>query len=65
MYGSEAAAWRLIDYLAFKMDCAAEQERSKWKLDIAHAEKVRDRLSAEKEIKLEELIQAMPKVEDS
>ncbi len=63
LYGSEQAAWRLIDYLAFKMDCAAEQERSKWKLDSAHAESVRDRLSVEKELKLEELVQAMPKVE--
>ena len=36
--GDEAEAWRLIDYLTFKMECAAEQERSGWKLDIEKCE---------------------------
>lgn len=62
LYGSEEGAWRLVDYLAFKMDCAAEQEASRWKLDVKHAEEVRDLLAVEKEQKLEELIEAMPKV---
>ena len=34
LYGSEEEAWRLIDYLSFKMDCAREQERNRWKLDV-------------------------------
>ena len=37
--GDEEAIWRLIDYITFKMECAAEQERSRWKLDIPLCEK--------------------------
>lgn len=62
LYGSEEEAWRLIDYLSFKMDCAREQERVKWKLDVDRCERVLEKLSKEKEEKVEGLARAMPKV---
>ena len=62
LYGSEEEAWRLIDYLTFKMKCAADQEHHRWKLDVDRCRTVVDKLTAEKEVKLEELAAAMPKV---
>lgn len=62
LYESEEEAWRLIDYLMFKMDCAREQEASRWKLDVVHTTKVRDKLELEKQAKTIELTEAMPKV---
>lgn len=61
LYGSEEEAWRLIDYLSFKMDCARGQESSKWKLDTAFCTSARDRLQAEADAKLRELVAAMPR----
>lgn len=62
LYGDEEKAWRLIDYLTFKMDCAREQERSKWKLDVVKCTETRDRLDKLREDKVKELALAMPKV---
>lgn len=62
LYGSEEEVWRLIDYLSFKMQCAADQEKHKWKLDVDRCKEVSDRLTIEKELKLVELAEAMPKV---
>lgn len=62
LYGSEEEAWRLIDYLSFKMDCAAEQERSKWKLNVPFCEENLRLLLEAKEEKTEALKQVMPKV---
>lgn len=62
LYGSEEEAWRLIDYLTFKMQCAADQEKHKWKLDVERCTSTRDKLVAESEEKLKELAEAMPKV---
>lgn len=62
LYGSEAEVWRLIDYLSFKMDCAREQEEVKWKLDVERCRTVRDKLEADKAIKINELTESMPKV---
>lgn len=62
LYGSEEGAWRLIDYLSFKMKCAADQEKFRWKLDILKCKSVVEQLMAEKEKKLVELTLAMPKV---
>jgi len=62
LYGSEEEAWRLIDYLSFKMDCAREQERNRWKLDVDRCEKVLNKLSEEKEEKTKGLARAMPSV---
>lgn len=62
LYGDAEKAWRLIDYLTFKMDCAREQERSRWLLDIPKATELSQRLSAMKEEKVLELGLVMPKV---
>lgn len=62
MYGSEDAAWKLIDYLSFKMDCAAEQERYGWKLDTERASILLDKLKVEQAQKVEELKEAMPRI---
>ena len=60
--GDEAEAWRLIDYLTFKMECAAEQESSKWKLDVKKCEEGLATLTKEKEDKICQLAAIMPKV---
>lgn len=61
LYGSEEEAWRLIDYLSFKMDCAREQERCRWKLDVDFCIERRDVLQAEAGNKTVELAKAMPR----
>lgn len=62
LYGSEEEAWKLIDYLSFKMDCAREQERSGWKLDVDKCRKVLEELTEEYEERTRLLTEAMPKV---
>lgn len=62
LYGSEEEVWRLIDYLTFKMDCAREQERSRWKLDVEFCTTRRDALQIEADAKVVELAKAMPLV---
>lgn len=60
LYGSEEEAWRLIDYLSFKMKCAAEQEKHRWKLDVDKCTEALNRLTLLREEKIEELKLAMP-----
>ena len=62
LYGSEDAVWKFLDYIAFKMDCAREQERNKWKLDTERASNVLDKLVGIREDKVTELASVMPKV---
>lgn len=62
LYGDAEKAWRLIDYLTFKMDCAREQEASRWLLDVVKCTDTRDRLVALQEEKVKELALVMPKV---
>jgi len=62
LYGSEEEAWRLIEYLTFKMDCARDQERLKWKLDVEKCTEAHERLSDLKEVKVGLLEAAMPKI---
>lgn len=62
LYETEEAAWTFIDYLMFKMDCAREQEVSRWKLDIPLTKKALADLSSKKEETVSKLIEAMPKV---
>lgn len=62
LYASEEDALRFIDYLMFKMDCARRQEEYGWKLDVDRVKETRERLSRERDTKLEELISAMPQV---
>lgn len=62
LYGDADKAWRLIDYLTFKMDCAREQEAVKWLLDVNKCTEVRDKLLVLQEEKVKELAMVMPKV---
>lgn len=62
IYEDEDEAWRLIDYLMFKMDCAREQERSRWKLDVVKCEDTLVMLQVEKAEKERQLINAMPRI---
>jgi len=62
LYGSEEAVWKFIDYLMYKMDCAREQERSGWKLDVARCAEAVHKLTEEKGEKIRELKLAMPTV---
>ena len=62
LYDDEYNKDRLIDYLTFKMECAAEQEALQWKLDVTKARthlEVWETLKAEK---IEQLADAMPEV---
>lgn len=54
-------AWRLIDYLTFKMDCAKEQESLRWKLDVEKTQEAYDQIMLLKEEKVVQLAEAMPK----
>ena len=49
-----------IRYLSFKMDCAAEQEEMRWKVDISFTEKTLERFQAELEVKKQALSSIMP-----
>lgn len=60
--GDEEAAWRLIDYLSFKMECAAEQERSRWRLDIPLCKETLEGCLNDQEEKVIELKKWMPRV---
>jgi hypothetical protein len=60
LYGSLEKSNGLIKYLSFKLDCAREQERSRWKLDVERCEKALEDLSAEKQVKVLNLQAAMP-----
>jgi hypothetical protein len=55
------SAWRLIDYLTFKMDCAREQESLRWKLDLDRCQEAYDEIMRLKDEKVEQLADAMPK----
>ena len=54
-------AWRLIDYLSFKMDCIREQETLGWKLDVGRAQEAYDEIMRLKQEKEEQLADAMPR----
>ena len=53
--------WDLLNYLTFKMQCAAEQEALKWKLDVDKANKYLAEWGDMKKDKIEQLAEAMPK----
>lgn len=62
LYETEERMWALIDYIMFKMDCAVEQERSKWRLDVKKATSLEQHLSEVYEKAVETLAEVMPKV---
>ena len=61
MYPVESDKDRLVDYLTFKLQCAAEQEALQWKLDVTKAEAHLAEWEALKAEKIELLADAMPK----
>lgn len=52
----------IVNYLMFKMDCAKEQERSRWKLDVDWCKAAYEKLDAEQAPRIETLKAAMPVV---
>jgi hypothetical protein len=54
-------AWRYIEYLNFKMQCAADQEELKWKVDVPKAKALLEELENIEKEKHAELAKAMPK----
>jgi hypothetical protein len=52
----------IVKYLMFKADCALEQQRSKWKLDIPLVETTLETLYKARTEKVEGLARVMPKV---
>ena len=62
IYGSEEAFYRLMQYLTWKMDCAAEQQENPLIIDREHCKTVLSALNTEIEQKKEQLAYAMPKI---
>ena len=62
IYDDSDAVDRLVKYIMFKMDCAAQAEESGWKLDVELTESSLAILELEKESKVQELIAIMPDV---
>ena len=62
IYGSHEKVLAFLRYLAFKMDCAREQEQSRWKLDVERCKASLQKLEKLREEKFNELKGAMPPV---
>lgn len=62
LYGNADDAWKCIDYLMFKMDCAREQEEVRWKLDVDRCSEGLRELTQAREDKVVELAGLMPKL---
>lgn len=62
IYKDTEYMWKLIDYLTFKMQCAANQEKLRWKLDVEKCTKGLAELEFERDVKLQHLQAAMPTV---
>lgn len=60
LYGTWDKSKALIEYLTFKMDCAREQERSRWKFDKAYALESLEKLTEAREAKRATLVAHMP-----
>lgn len=62
IYNSKAEILKFINYIAFKMECAAKQEDNGWLVDIPLLSKTLSEMEREKEEKIEALTLCMPKV---
>lgn len=62
IYPDKDSADKAIRYIQFKMNCAREQERSKWKLNVPKAQNHYDNLVQMEQEKIEELKKHMPEV---
>ncbi len=58
----EFCTHKVVKYLNFKMEQLEEQQNSKFKIDVPHAQAVIKELETEIEIKVDQLRAAMPKV---
>lgn len=63
LYPKGSDLQRYLRYLDFKLRSAQLAESSRWKLDVARAQQVRDRLRKEEGEKLNELSRVMPRQE--
>jgi len=62
IYDNEDDMEHMIDYLSFKLDCAAEQEALRWKLDVDKAKQYLQEWEELKEEKTRQLAKVMPPV---
>jgi hypothetical protein len=62
LYGTPDAAMSFLRYLQFKMDCAALQEKSGWKLDQEKCKASIEKLEQMQSEKIDELGRVLPKV---
>lgn len=62
IYGNNQGLLRFLKYLDFKMYCAALAEESGWRLDLEKTKESLERLTKERDQKVDELRQAMPRV---
>lgn len=60
--GDQKEIDRFLTYLMFKMDCAREAERSRWRLDLDRCSSSLAELELLKEDKVNQLREAMPRV---
>lgn len=60
IYDDKKELDRFLQYLSFKMECAAKAEDLGWKVDLPLVEKCIDTLTKQQEEKVEELRQHMP-----
>lgn len=62
IYETKDKLWPYLKYLEFKMDCAREQERSRWKLDVDYVKASLSEMLIDKEQRMKELIEVMPRM---
>lgn len=62
IYETQQKLFPFLKYLEFKMDCAREQERSRWKVDLNLCNEALENLLSIKGQKELDLIEAMPRV---
>src|SRR5699024_5612125 len=60
LYGNDKEANRLIVYLSFKLNCAAEQEEVSWRFDKDRCESLVKSLESERDNKISDLKKSMP-----
>lgn len=62
IYDTEEEIWEFLRYLSDKMDCARQQEKDKWKLDVDLCTEKLDELLKVQEETVSKLRSAMPKI---
>jgi len=62
LYGSAEEAMKLVEYLTFKMECAALQENDRWKLDVPACQALDTELKQDQAKSRQSLFDVMPQV---